>query len=166
MCLTWTCISAKCVGLLVLSDSLCVQDGGKALEEAMSNNSSLTECDIRLTEVEEQSASFVNQVVWTNQSLEQRRHARESKTKKTSTAVYWNTNPYSLVFNSCCPVFIKPPSLAAIGWFFTKCQHPQKHKILSSLVHSNILHPWIITICSFELLCPFQISFCRFSIHR
>ncbi|XP_034096035.1 dynein regulatory complex subunit 5 [Gymnodraco acuticeps] len=63
-------------------------DGGKALEEAMSNNSSLTECDIRLTEVEEQSASFVNQVVWTNQSLEQRRHARESKTKKTSTAVY------------------------------------------------------------------------------
>ncbi|XP_033932206.1 dynein regulatory complex subunit 5 isoform X1 [Pseudochaenichthys georgianus] len=63
-------------------------DGGKALEEAMSNNSSLTECDIRLTEVEEQSASFVNQVVWTNQSLEQRRHARERKTKKTSTAVY------------------------------------------------------------------------------
>ncbi|XP_041815325.1 dynein regulatory complex subunit 5 [Chelmon rostratus] len=56
-------------------------DGGKALEEAMSHNTSLTECDLRLTEVDEQSVTFINQVVWTNQSLEQRRSALESKTK-------------------------------------------------------------------------------------
>ncbi|KAK5852792.1 hypothetical protein PBY51_006632 [Eleginops maclovinus] len=63
-------------------------DGGKALEEAMSNNTSLTECDIRLTEVDEKSASFIDQVVWTNQCLEKKRHARESKAKKTSTACF------------------------------------------------------------------------------
>ncbi|XP_073348551.1 dynein regulatory complex subunit 5 [Pagrus major] len=56
-------------------------DGGKALEEAMSHNSSITECDIRLTEVDEQSLAFINQVVWTNQELEQKRPAQESKTK-------------------------------------------------------------------------------------
>ncbi|XP_035534303.1 dynein regulatory complex subunit 5 [Morone saxatilis] len=56
-------------------------DGGRALEEAMSHNTGVTECDIRLTEVDEQSVSFINQVVWTNQSLEQKRRAQESKAK-------------------------------------------------------------------------------------
>ncbi|XP_033505284.1 dynein regulatory complex subunit 5 [Epinephelus lanceolatus] len=56
-------------------------DGGKALEKAMSHNTSVTECDIRLTEVDEQSASFINQVVWKNKSLEQKTHAGEDKTK-------------------------------------------------------------------------------------
>ncbi|XP_031717670.1 dynein regulatory complex subunit 5 isoform X1 [Anarrhichthys ocellatus] len=56
-------------------------DGGIALGEAMSHNTSVTECDIRLTEVDEQSASSINQVVWTNQSSEQKRHARQSETK-------------------------------------------------------------------------------------
>ncbi|XP_038583234.1 dynein regulatory complex subunit 5 [Micropterus salmoides] len=51
-------------------------DGGKALEEAMSHNTNLTECDIRLTEVDERTVSVINQVVWTNQ-----RHAQERKTK-------------------------------------------------------------------------------------
>ncbi|KAG8011439.1 T-complex-associated testis-expressed protein 1 [Nibea albiflora] len=55
--------------------------GGKALEEAMSRNTSVTECDIRLTEVDEQSVSYINQAVWNNQSLEQKRRGRESKTK-------------------------------------------------------------------------------------
>ncbi|XP_070705996.1 dynein regulatory complex subunit 5 [Pempheris klunzingeri] len=57
-------------------------DGGKALEEAMSHNTSVTECDIRLTDVDEQRVSFINKVVWTNQSLEQKRRAQESKKKK------------------------------------------------------------------------------------
>ncbi|XP_051264607.1 dynein regulatory complex subunit 5 [Dicentrarchus labrax] len=56
-------------------------DGGRALEEAMSHNTGITECDLRLTEVDEQSVSFINQVVWTNQSLEQKRRAQESKAK-------------------------------------------------------------------------------------
>ncbi|XP_049445889.1 dynein regulatory complex subunit 5 [Epinephelus fuscoguttatus] len=56
-------------------------DGGKALEKAMSHNTSITECDLRLTEVDEQSASFINQVVWKNKSLEQKTHAGEDKTK-------------------------------------------------------------------------------------
>ncbi|XP_034555186.1 dynein regulatory complex subunit 5 isoform X2 [Notolabrus celidotus] len=50
-------------------------DGGKALEEAMSCNTIVTECDIRLTDIDEQSASFINQVVWTNESSEKKRHA-------------------------------------------------------------------------------------------
>ncbi|XP_071323838.1 dynein regulatory complex subunit 5 [Trachinotus anak] len=57
------------------------EDGGKALEEAMSHNTSITECDIRLTEVDEHIVSFINQVVWTNQSLEQKKQAKEKKTK-------------------------------------------------------------------------------------
>ncbi|KAM8725189.1 dynein regulatory complex subunit 5 isoform 1-T1 [Acanthopagrus schlegelii] len=57
-------------------------DGGKALEEAMSHNSSITECDIRLTEVDEKHVAFINQVVWNNQKAkEQKRPAQESKTK-------------------------------------------------------------------------------------
>ncbi|XP_042359364.1 dynein regulatory complex subunit 5 [Plectropomus leopardus] len=56
-------------------------DGGKALEKAMSHNTSVTECDIRLTEVDEQSISFINQVVRTNQRLEEERRAQELKTK-------------------------------------------------------------------------------------
>ncbi|XP_040920495.1 dynein regulatory complex subunit 5 [Toxotes jaculatrix] len=57
------------------------EDGGKALEEAMSDNTSVTECDIRLTEVHEQVVSFINQVVWTNQSLERKKQAQQKKTK-------------------------------------------------------------------------------------
>lgn len=63
------------------SPCMCVQDGGKALEEAMSHNTTITECDIRLTEVDEHSVSFINQVVWTNQSLEQKKEAKGNKTK-------------------------------------------------------------------------------------
>lgn len=47
----------------------------------MSRNTSVTECDIRLTEVDEQSVSYINQAVWNNQSLEQKKHGRESETK-------------------------------------------------------------------------------------
>ncbi|XP_018517186.1 dynein regulatory complex subunit 5 isoform X1 [Lates calcarifer] len=57
------------------------EDGGKALAEAMSHNTSVTECDIHLTEVDEKIVSFINQVVWTNQSLEQKKRAKESKNK-------------------------------------------------------------------------------------
>lgn len=70
----------QCQNVFVLF-SLCVQDGGKALEEAMSHNTTVTECDIRLTEVDEHSVSFINQVVWTNQSLEQKKQAKGNKTK-------------------------------------------------------------------------------------
>ncbi|XP_040016317.2 dynein regulatory complex subunit 5 [Gasterosteus aculeatus] len=42
-------------------------DGGRALQEAMSHNTSVTECDIRLTQIDEQSVSFINKAVWTNQ---------------------------------------------------------------------------------------------------
>ncbi|KAM9840230.1 dynein regulatory complex subunit 5 [Aulostomus maculatus] len=52
-------------------------DGGKALEEAMSQNTCVTECDIRLTEVDEQSATVIDQVVWTNQSLERKKQQKD-----------------------------------------------------------------------------------------
>nr|XP_061806743.1 dynein regulatory complex subunit 5-like [Nerophis lumbriciformis] len=42
------------------------QDGGKALAEAIVQNSILTECDVNLTDVDEESASIINQVVCTN----------------------------------------------------------------------------------------------------
>ncbi|XP_069371809.1 dynein regulatory complex subunit 5 isoform X2 [Paralichthys olivaceus] len=45
------------------------EDGGKALEEALSHNTSVTECDIRLTEIDEQIVSAINQVVLKNQVL-------------------------------------------------------------------------------------------------
>ncbi|XP_029705054.1 dynein regulatory complex subunit 5 [Takifugu rubripes] len=45
-------------------------DGGKALQAALSCNTILTECDVRLTEIEDQSASSIKQVVWSNQHLE------------------------------------------------------------------------------------------------
>lgn len=60
---------------------LCVQDGGKALEEAMSHNTSVTECDIRLTEVDEQIVSFIYNVVWNNKCLEEKQQAQEKTTK-------------------------------------------------------------------------------------
>ncbi|KAM9778629.1 uncharacterized protein drc5 isoform 1-T2 [Syngnathus typhle] len=43
-------------------------DGGKALGEAIVQNSCLTECDVRLTDIDEQSASVINQVVCTNRN--------------------------------------------------------------------------------------------------
>ncbi|XP_058469135.1 dynein regulatory complex subunit 5-like isoform X2 [Solea solea] len=55
--------------------------GGKALQGAMSLNTSVTECDLRLTEIDEQIVAFINQVVWTNESLEQERRAREKTDK-------------------------------------------------------------------------------------
>ncbi|KAG7498098.1 dynein regulatory complex subunit 5 [Solea senegalensis] len=55
--------------------------GGKALQGAMSLNTSVTECDLRLTEVDEQIVAFINQVVWTNESLEEERRAREKTDK-------------------------------------------------------------------------------------
>lgn len=48
--------------------SVCDQDGGKALEEAIAQNSCLTECDVRLTDIDEESASIINQVVGANKS--------------------------------------------------------------------------------------------------
>ncbi|XP_029984870.1 dynein regulatory complex subunit 5 [Sphaeramia orbicularis] len=56
-------------------------DGGKALQEAMSTNTTVTECDIRLTEVDESDVSLINQVVWSNQSVELQKQAQEKKTK-------------------------------------------------------------------------------------
>nr|XP_029131841.1 dynein regulatory complex subunit 5 [Labrus bergylta] len=55
--------------------------GGKALEEAMSYNTNITECDIRQTEVDEQSVSFINQVVWNNKSSEKKKKTQENKSK-------------------------------------------------------------------------------------
>ncbi|KAM3602983.1 uncharacterized protein V6R79_014374 [Siganus canaliculatus] len=48
-------------------------DGGAALKEAMSQNTTLTECDMRLTGVDDDCVSFINQVVWTNRTLEQKK---------------------------------------------------------------------------------------------
>ncbi|XP_023120086.1 dynein regulatory complex subunit 5 [Amphiprion ocellaris] len=59
-----------------LSSNKLGEVGGKALEKAMSHNTSVTECDIHLTEVNEQSVSSINQLVWTNQSLQQKKHAK------------------------------------------------------------------------------------------
>ena len=57
-----------------------VQVGGKALAEAMSLNTSVTECDVRLTDVDEQSASCINKVVWANQCRECKQISQQRKT--------------------------------------------------------------------------------------
>lgn len=65
-----------CIRLIFSSEYVCgwvcvsMQDGGKALQAALSCNTSLTECDVRLTEMEGESASAINQVVWSNRRLE------------------------------------------------------------------------------------------------
>lgn len=41
-------------------------------------NTSVTECDVRLTEVEEQSVSVINQLVWNNKTLEEKKETRPS----------------------------------------------------------------------------------------
>uniref|UniRef100_A0A3Q3B646 T-complex-associated-testis-expressed 1 n=1 Tax=Kryptolebias marmoratus TaxID=37003 RepID=A0A3Q3B646_KRYMA len=51
--------------------------GGKALAEAMSHNTTLTELNVLLTEVDEQNASFVSEVVCANQRSE---HKKQRKT--------------------------------------------------------------------------------------
>ncbi|KAK2856087.1 hypothetical protein Q5P01_004822 [Channa striata] len=55
--------------------------GGKALEEAMSDNTCLTECNIGLTHVDEETFSIINQVVWKNKRLEEKRKAKEKTGK-------------------------------------------------------------------------------------
>ncbi|XP_029903617.1 dynein regulatory complex subunit 5 [Myripristis murdjan] len=57
------------------------KDGGKALEEGMSHNTTVIECDIRLTEVDQESSVCINQVVRTNQRKARKKQAQESKTK-------------------------------------------------------------------------------------
>lgn len=58
---------------------LCVfiQDGGKVLEEGMCHNSSMVECDIRLTEVGQESDYCISQVVRNNQNQAHRKHNTE-----------------------------------------------------------------------------------------
>ncbi|KAM3861034.1 dynein regulatory complex subunit 5 [Diretmus argenteus] len=56
-------------------------DGGKALEEGMSLNTSIIDCDIRLTEVDQEISSRIDQVVRTNQSRARKNPAHRSKTK-------------------------------------------------------------------------------------
>uniref|UniRef100_A0A3Q2XUC6 Uncharacterized protein n=1 Tax=Hippocampus comes TaxID=109280 RepID=A0A3Q2XUC6_HIPCM len=53
---------------MALESCKTLKDGGKALEEAIAQNSCLTECDVRLTDIDEQSASIINQVVRANKS--------------------------------------------------------------------------------------------------
>lgn len=61
---------------------VCMQDGVKSLEEAMSYNTSITELDIRLTEASEQSASVIMQAVLANQQgLEQKKSAQPGEIK-------------------------------------------------------------------------------------
>lgn len=45
-----------------------LQDGGKVLEEGMSHNSSLVECDIRLTDVDQESEFCITQALRANQN--------------------------------------------------------------------------------------------------
>lgn len=54
-----------------------VQGGGEALAEAMSHNTTLTECDIRMTDIEEQQVSIIDQMVWNNQYKMQKTSPRE-----------------------------------------------------------------------------------------
>ncbi|KAL0165240.1 hypothetical protein M9458_040993, partial [Cirrhinus mrigala] len=49
-------------------------DGGKVLEEGMSHNSSLVECDIRLTDVGQDSEYCIAQALRTNQSQAARKN--------------------------------------------------------------------------------------------
>lgn len=58
-----------------------VQVGGNALEEAMSRNTSVTECSIHLTDIEERRVSVINQMVWNNQFRKQETNPREKNTE-------------------------------------------------------------------------------------
>lgn len=58
-----------------------VQVGGNALEEAMSHNTTVTECNIHLTDIEERRVSVINQMVWNNQFRKQETNPREKNTE-------------------------------------------------------------------------------------
>lgn len=56
---------------------VCAQDGGKALEEGMSHNTSVTEWDVRLTGVGEESECAMDLVVQSNQARARQQGALE-----------------------------------------------------------------------------------------
>lgn len=56
---------------------VCVQDGGRALEEAMCYNTSVTQLDIRLTGADEQSTSFILQALLANEGLDDQKNAEK-----------------------------------------------------------------------------------------
>ncbi|XP_054910322.1 dynein regulatory complex subunit 5 [Poeciliopsis prolifica] len=66
---------------LDLSCNLLGDVGGKALAEAMAHNSTLTDCDIRETDMDETNATSINKAIWTNQCADRYRgplHRRRS----------------------------------------------------------------------------------------
>ncbi|CAN9507808.1 unnamed protein product [Ophioblennius macclurei] len=60
---------------IVLSCNSLGDVGGKALEEGVSENTSLTECDLGLADVDEQSLSFINKKLCRNQGSEREERA-------------------------------------------------------------------------------------------
>lgn len=56
---------------------MCVQDGGRALEEAMCYNTSVTQLDVRLTGADEQSTSFILQALLANEGLDEQKNAEK-----------------------------------------------------------------------------------------
>lgn len=47
----------------------------------MSRNTSVTECSIHLTDIEERRVSVINQMVWNNQFRKQETNPREKNTE-------------------------------------------------------------------------------------
>lgn len=54
---------------------VCVQDGGRALEEAMCYNTSVTQLDVRLTGADERSTSYTLQALLANEGLDEQKNA-------------------------------------------------------------------------------------------
>lgn len=65
----------KYLSLLFLC--VCVQDGGRALEEAMCYNTSVTQLDVRLTGADEQSTSYILQALLANEGLDEQKNAEK-----------------------------------------------------------------------------------------
>ncbi|XP_029966698.1 dynein regulatory complex subunit 5 [Salarias fasciatus] len=64
---------------LVLSCNILGDVGGKALEEGVSENTSLTELDLSLTEADKRSLSFIGKMVRRNQGSENKKRLEEGK---------------------------------------------------------------------------------------
>lgn len=56
---------------------VCVQDGGRALEEGLCYNTSVTQLDVRLTGADEQSTSFILQALLANAGLDEQKNVEK-----------------------------------------------------------------------------------------
>lgn len=58
---------------------LCLQDGGKQLQEGMEDNTTITTMDLRLTECGQESEYCINQKLHANQEIERESQLQEQQ---------------------------------------------------------------------------------------